>query len=56
MSCIQVQKYDKIFAAKDNEIKELQSHLPDASVPEVQDASVTSEETKSVGKVARESR
>ena len=59
MSCAQVQEYDKIVTAKDNEIRELQSQLSDSSrssFPEVQDASITSEETKLIGKVTREPR
>ena len=57
MSCAQVQEYDKIVTAKDNEIRELHSRLSDgsgSSFPEVRDASITSEETKSIGKVTRE--
>ena len=59
MNCTQVQEYDKIVTAKDNKIKELQSQLSDGSesfVPEVQDDSSTSEETKSIRKVTREPR
>ena len=59
MSCKQVQNYDKIVTAKDNEIKELQSQLSDgsgSSFPEAQDALITSEERKSIGKVTREPR
>ena len=59
MSCAQVQEYDKIVTAKDNEIRELHSLLSDgsgSSFPKVQDASITSEETKSIGKVTREPR
>ena len=59
MSCAQVQEYDKIVTAKDNEIRELHSWLSDSSgssFPEVWDASITSEETKSIAKVTREPR
>lgn len=54
----QVQEYDKTVTAncKDNEIKYLQSLILDASkfsFPEVQDDSVTSEATTSVGQVTR---
>ena len=59
MNCTQVQEYDKIVTAKDNKIKELQLQLSDGSesfVPEVQDDSSTSEETKSIRKVTREPR
>ena len=59
MSCAQVQEYDKIVIAKDNEIKELQSQLSYASgssFPEVQDALITLEETRSLGKLTREPR
>ena len=57
MSCAQVQEHDKIVIAKDNEIKELQSQLSDASgssFPEVQDALITLEETRSLGKLTRD--
>lgn len=56
MSCTQVQEYDRIVAAKDDEITELQSQISSfsrSSVPEVQNASSTSAEITSVRQVSK---
>ena len=59
MSCTQVQEYDRIVAAKDDEITKLRSQISNlsrSSLSEVQNTSFTSVEMTSVGQVAKEPR